>query len=122
MTYSCHSCNAVFESYLELALHISASKKGHKHGKVWAARYLIKNNLKRDLPQRNPMTEEEKEKRAENIKDSKIQLSGKFKAVQTYCPSCKSTGFQSLEVEYVRSPLAWRNRDSLVVMCSGCRK
>ena len=78
--------------------------------------------MKRDLPQRSPMTEEERENRSENLKDSRRQVSGREKIAQTFCPVCKSSSRQSLPVEHIESTEAWRNDKGLVVCCQGCRR
>jgi hypothetical protein len=119
---NCHSCGQSFENFGELALHIASSRKGHRQGKVWAAKYLV-GKVKRDMPQRSPMTEEERENRAANLEESRRQVSGREKIEQTVCPLCKSFSRQSLPVEYVGSLQAWRNDKGLVVVCcEGCRK
>ena len=64
MTVKCNSCGQPFEGYKELAFHISTSKKGHRKGKIWAAKYIHRNVVnKRDIKDggRIPLTEEQKQ-------------------------------------------------------------
>ena len=119
----CHACGQSFGDFRELALHIAASRKGHRQGKVWAAKYLLKNGVSRDLPQRTPMTDEERENRAANLKESRRVISGREKIAQTFCPVCKTSSRQALPVEYTESVEAWRDRNkTLVVCCEECRR
>jgi len=118
MTVSCHSCIATFADYKELALHISSSRKGHRSGKRWAAKYIAINMLSAEKRNgkkttRTPLTETEKE----NKLDSKRELSGKHETVVTICPQCKKGQRQLLPEEFTSSPLAWRIKDCLAVLC-----
>jgi len=117
----CRICNQDFEyDWHSLAKHISISKKGHRAGKKWAAKYLLqvnRLNAKRDLPQRVPLTEEQKEAR----RDLRREISGDTQRVLTLCPHCKSQAVSVLPVEYTQSPIAWRQNNNLVVLCEPCR-
>ncbi len=117
VTVSCHSCGAIFADYKELALHILSSRKEHRKGKKWASKYIMLRG-KRDKPdfQRTPLTEEQKESK----KEMKRELSGENKTGLVFCPHCKTNHQQSLPVEYVDSPTAWRIKKMLVILCSGC--
>lgn len=117
----CRVCNTNFEyDWHALAKHISTSKKGHRAGKKWAAKYLLqvnRLNAKRDLPQRVALTEEQKESRRE----LKRETSGETESVKTYCPMCKHGGQAILEAEYTQSGIAWKRNDRFVIMCNPCR-
>ena len=119
MTVLCHSCNLSFVDYKELALHISTSRKGHRQGKKWAAKYMMK---VRALDKRNngggrsPLTEDDKE----NKKNTRRELSGDNEHVATFCPHCRKKTKQVLPIEYTRSNEAWRLKDYLVVLCQNC--
>lgn len=123
MSVECHACHAWFEDYTELALHISSEKTGHRKGKKWAASLLLKVrqlDSKKDMKERTPLSEEDKENRRE-IQRS-VELSGAKYMVNTICPKCKSRHAETLEVEYVRSPLAWKTlQGTLIILCARCR-
>ena len=121
MTVSCHSCHESFADFKELALHISRSKKGHRKGKKWAAKYIMMNGLSSknrngDRPVRAALTKEQKV----NKEDTRRELSGDNEYANTICPHCKRGGRPLLPVEFVGSGVAWRIKDSLVVTCSIC--
>ncbi len=115
----CHSCKKPFADFKELALHIISSKKGHRHGKRWAAKYLLKVrqlDKRKELNGRTPMTEEQKE----NKRNLERELSGENEFVITYCPHCKSLKKQPMPIEFTQSGEAWREKDKLVVLCPSC--
>lgn len=121
MTVLCHSCNKTFEDYKELALHISANRKGHKKGRKWAAKYIMLNGLspKNRFEQRklgNPLTAEQRAIR----EDNKRILSSDNEYVNTICPKCKKGGRRLLPVEYTKSKTAWRIKSNLVILCQNC--
>jgi predicted restriction endonuclease len=66
--------------------------------------------------ERVALTEEQKEAK----QDCRATISGIRKMVETVCPKCKRKEHQSLPVEYVQSPLAWRQENRLVILCVGC--
>ena len=119
---SCRYCHTNFPDWHELALHVQTAGKSHRGSKKWAASVLTNvNNLnqKRDLPQRVPLTEEQKEAR----KDSKAELSGDIMRVLTQCPKCNKVDYQDLPVEFARSPRAWRaSNGTLFVTCLRCKR
>lgn len=115
----CHSCQKVFEDYKELALHIQSNKKGHRKGKKWAARYIMRVrqlDKKKELNGRVPMTEEQKENRRDNVRE----LSGETEQLLTICPHCKKGHRELLPVEFSQSRDAWQVKDRLVVLCPIC--
>lgn len=120
---NCNSCHQYFEDFKSLALHISCSKKGHKKGKKWAAKYLLINGLsaskKRDFKERTPLSDEEKEtKRSLGIK-----VSGRQNYERTQCPHCNQITSTLLPIEYISSSNAWRTiHGKLQILCSDCRK
>jgi len=124
MSESCHFCDESFESWHELALHISASRKGHQEGKKWAAKFLAGKPNRPDIKHiaENPdykETEFGKENRANAVK----VLSGDTEYANTHCPNCNHGSRQLLPVEYVQSNRAWRNTiGTLMVNCQNCRK
>lgn len=122
MVVECLSCHTTFSDYKELAKHIMASKKGHKQGRRWAAKYIsinslsFKNQRDNNFKGRVALADEQKETR-----DSlRVELSGAIKRVETYCPKCKQSSIQILPVEYANSEWAWRVGNSIVIMCQGC--
>jgi hypothetical protein len=116
----CHSCNKHFGDYRELALHISSSRKGHRKGKRWAAKYLMHvNALARDEllnRGRMPLTEGQKQSKRDAVR----QLSGQQESVLAICPHCKKGHGMMLPVEFSHSREAWRVGERLVVLCRGC--
>jgi len=115
----CLSCGQGFEDYHALALHIIASKKGHRKGKKWAAKYLsrhVLNKRKLELNGRVPLTVEQKA----NKEDSRRVLSGGQRVAETVCLRCHKSSRIVLEEEYVSSPQAWRIQGRLVKMCANC--
>ena len=119
---NCRYCHhAPFSDWHELALHITKEKKGHSRGKTWAAKVLTnvnQLNQKRDLPQRVPLTEEQKEAR----KESKQDLSGKERMVLTLCPKCNKVTSQVVPEEYAQSKRAWRaSNGTLFITCEKCK-
>lgn len=115
---TCHSCNQIFEGYKELALHISASKKGHRKGKRWAAKYLHKNRIMNDkqFHPPTPLTEAQKQNRRDMI----AHLSGVEEYVEAKCPNCKTKHKPILPIEFVESSFAWRINNLFVVLCPNC--
>ncbi len=117
---NCLSCNQSFPDYKELALHIQTTKKGHRKGKKWAAKYLMRVrqlNKKKELNGRIPLTEEQKEAKASIHRE----LSGENENVLTICPHCKKGHREVLPVEFSQSRDAWRVKDKLVVLCGSCQ-
>ena len=124
MSVTCNSCGDTFETYTELAVHIStSSKKTHKHGRIWAAKLILRTNQldkKKDFGNRVPLTEQEKENKREvsNI----VQLSGQKTYVNAKCPQCKRIHSETIEVEFARSQTAWKFKDFFMILCGGCRR
>jgi hypothetical protein len=119
MTVFCRSCDKSFEDYRELALHISSTKKGHRKGKRWAARYLmhVQALARKELnSSRSPLTEEEKKSK----RSIKRELSGGQEYALTICPFCKKGHREVLPVEFAQSREAWRIKNVLAVMCQSC--
>lgn len=119
MSVLCNSCHAIFEDYGELARHILASKKGHKRGKMWAAKYLNRHVINKRFFENNgcsPLTAED----TKNKQDTKRVLSGQQRSMETFCPKCKKINRAVLEAEYVANPLAWRIGGRLVKLCISC--
>ena len=114
----CHSCALEFDDYKALALHIIASKKGHRKGKIWAAKYMHRNalNAKKQDYGRTPLTEEQKD----NKEDSRRILSGDTKPVVVNCPKCRNNHRTVLEEEFAESPEAWKIKGLNAVMCPRC--
>ena len=97
MSDICNSCGEWFDDYTELARHIAGAKTGHKKGKKWAAKYLLRVNQlnsKKEYEDKIPLSEEDKQNRRELMN---IQLSGQKKMVNTMCPHCKK---ELTEVHY----------------------
>ncbi len=120
MTVSCNSCQKPFADFNELALHISSQKKGHRKGKKWAAKYLMRTRQLDKKKLNNGgigLTSEDRKNRETTIRE----LSGKNEMVIAHCPKCKTRKQQVLPVEYVSSSEAWHMGDKLVVICEGCR-
>jgi hypothetical protein len=118
---TCHACHSEFPDFKELAIHIMANKKGHRKGRMWAAKYIMINGLSPDKridrkTDHIALTAEQKEAK----KDCKGTISGIRKMVETVCPKCKRMEHQSLPVEYIGRPLAWRKDNRLVILCEGC--
>ena len=119
---SCRYCDHLpFPDWHELALHITQSKKGHSRGKKWAASVLTnvnQLNQKKDLPQRVPLTDEEKAAK----KDSRQELSGGMVTVLTLCPKCNKVTHQAVPVEFAQSKRAWRaTNGTLFILCIRCK-
>lgn len=123
----CHYCHhSPFADYTALAQHIIAEKRTHRKGRVWAAKFLTRQRqldqsatMKARRENRSPLTEQEKENRQTTF----VALSGEVSIQTTYCPRCRIRTRQSLALEYVKSPEAWRNRQGiLVVSCARCQK
>ena len=124
MSEICNSCGEWFDDYTELARHIAGAKTGHKKGKKWAAKYLLRVNQlnsKKEYEDKIPLSEEDKQNRRELMN---IQLSGQKKMVNTMCPHCKKAHAEALEVEYANSPFAWKSPQGsfIMVLCAGCRR
>jgi GTP cyclohydrolase FolE2 len=122
MTVQCRACGRDdFEDYTELAIHIQSSKKGHRKGKIWASKYLLRVNQlnqKKEYEQRVPLTEEEKE----NKRDTRRELSGQMEVVNTYCPRCKTRTRRQLEIEFTRGGQAWGIKNYYFVLCQLCAR
>lgn len=117
----CHSCNKGFANWDELALHILATKKGHRKGKKWAAKYMALNGLSAKAQgkyefDRTPLTEEDRA----NKEDTRMRLSGITQFETTTCPKCKDRHRISLEAEFATSPVAWRIGGNIAKICQGC--
>lgn len=116
---SCHSCFEKFPDYHALALHVSSEKKGHRKGKKWASKYLLRSSLtaKKELHGRTPLSEEDKESR----NNAHIELSGDVVYLNTKCPKCKRVYPRSIETEYANSKTAWRGDNGiLIITCMNC--
>lgn len=108
MAIKCFYCDATFDDYRELALHVSSAKKGHRRGKKWAAKYLLINKLspnKKHFEHRYTSPDADRDRR--NRESVIMELSGVTRLVATFCPACKSNSYQNLPVEYTDSPFAW---------------
>ncbi len=121
MSVECYYCPQSFAGFQALALHISQSRKGHRKGKKWAAKYLMLNSLSPDKrkPIRNngtPLTEEQRQAKRDTLR----QLSGKVVNTVTLCPKCKRRSNNSLPSEYVSNPSAWRAGNILIKLCINC--
>jgi len=115
----CLSCGCDFDSYQELAVHISASKIGHRRGKKWAAKYLSRHVInKRDNNFRGgtPLSVED----IKNKRDNRRVLSGEQKYTETICPQCRKPNRAVLEAEHATSPQAWRIGGRLARVCASC--
>jgi len=115
----CLSCGDDFESYQELALHISASKTGHRRGKKWAAKYLSRhviNKRQNNFSGGRSLSVED----IKNKSDNRRILSGEQIYTETICPKCRKPNRAVLEAEYAASPQAWRIDGRLAVVCVGC--
>ncbi len=114
----CLSCNKTCADFKELAIHIQSSKKGHRKGKRWAAKYILRVRSldKKKLNGRMSLTKEQKDNRKDTIRE----LSGKNEKVVTYCPRCKSPKGGLMPIEFTQSKVAWRIKDKLVVVCEIC--
>lgn len=117
----CHSCQQPFADFKALALHIASSKKGHRKGKMWAAKYLSNQralDMKTTMQNRNhtPLTQQEKDNKA----NAHRELSGKVVNTDTICPHCKRQGISQLPIEYAHSSEAWRAGKCLVKLCISC--
>ena len=122
MVIKCHSCQEVFKDYHSLALHISVSKKGHRKGRKWAAKFLAgkpnRPEIKRVVD--NP-DHENTEYGDENRANAVRHISGENEYTNTHCPNCNKGSRQLLPIEYVQSNMAWRNkRGVLMVACQLC--
>ena len=124
MTVLCNSCGKECEDYHELALHIMENKKGHQRGKKWASAFLLRTNrlnARKDLPQRAPMTDEEKESLRDARAETRRELSGKVSLAKVFCPQCKQVSVRALPVEFAQNNQAWRlPNGTLVVSCPAC--
>ena len=118
----CHICHEKFPDWDALALHIIAGKGRHRFSKTWAAARLTnvnQLNQKRDMPERVPLTEEQKAAR----KDSKQELSGHERMVLTLCPKCNKVTSQVVPEEYAQSKRAWRaTNGTLMILCQNCTR
>ena len=125
MAALCHYCHAICEDYNDLAKHIRDSKKGHARGKKWAAAYLLKVrilNKKKDKPEHDKKTPEQKEAHDRNKPLTVREMSGSLLDVVTICPQCKAVDTQKIPVEYARSKDAWRARNgTLIISCHRCQ-
>jgi hypothetical protein len=65
---------------------------------------------------RTALTEDEKQ----NKEDVHRVLSGEEKRVNTWCPKCKRIGVDSLPIEFVENPTAWRIAGKIVKFCINC--
>ncbi len=115
----CHSCSQPFADYRELAQHIASSKKGHKKGKRWAAKYLLNVSFlnRRENYGHSELTEADKENKREMVRI----LSGETTVVETLCPHCHRKSRQIIPIEYGESNKVWRNNGCLVVLCQSCK-
>ena len=122
MTVECHQCGDTFDTYTDLARHITVKK--HRKGRRWAAKLLLqvgRLDKKKDFDDRVPLSEEDKESRRE-LRDA-AQVSGEKIITNTKCPKCGNWHSQYIEVEYARSETAWRTeKGTLLILCGGCKK
>lgn len=108
----------------ELAQHIVDQKKTHRKSLRWASSFLLRVrqlNQKRDMPQRMPIPEEQREAIREAREALKMVLSGEMVSVMTVCPGCRGNSIQRVEIEFAQSPYAWRGQQGTLVMrCQSC--
>lgn len=116
---TCNSCHREFDDFHALALHITREKRGHQRGKKWASKYLLK-PIKSELPQRTPLTEEEKKSLDEAKDQCKRELSGITKVSQAFCLRCKRFYPRVVEIEYIHSEYALRRENTLLITCESC--
>ncbi len=114
----CRSCGQSFGDYKELAVHIASSKKGHRKGKLWAAKYLTRVNSldRKKLAEHKPLTEADKENKQSTIRE----LSGEVENVLAVCPHCHKGHREVLPVEFTQNLEAWREKNCVVVLCQSC--
>lgn len=115
----CNTCHQPFEDYKELAKHIIINKKTHKKGRLWASKFLSKQQLldkKRANTERIPLTEQDKENKLNTRRD----VSGETTTTLAICPKCNREHFYTFPIEYVQSPTAWKRNNSIVKLCSVC--
>lgn len=114
----CHSCGQSFPDFRELALHISGAKKGHRKGKAWASKYLLRSSLtaNHERRERIPISDEDREAKT----NTRMELSGEMSYVRVKCPKCKRVYPRTVEVEYVNSKLALRDNGVLMITCQNC--
>jgi len=115
----CLSCGKGFDDYHALALHISSSKKGHRKGKKWAARYIFMDVIYEKRKKQGGRVSLKPEQKA-NKENSRRVLSGGQRMVEIVCPYCHNSSRTVLEEEYVSSLQAWRIQGRLVKMCASC--
>lgn len=120
---NCRTCGKVCADFKELAKHILQFRKTHKAGLKWAKKFLsntdyLDRKVSMQSRSRIPLTEEQKD-----LKESlTLQLSGKYTLVKTICPNrkCRRQEFSELPIEYIESPLVWRENEILIKLCSNC--
>jgi hypothetical protein len=100
--------------YKELALHIASSKKSHRQGKRWAAKYLAGRPNRLELKRVVENSDHENtEFGDENRRNSVRILSGENEYINVLCPQCKKPHRELLPVEYIQSLNAWRKNNIL---------
>lgn len=112
----CKACGKHCEDFDELAKHIlGAPKSTHRHGRIWATRYIHRHLInKRDFKTNLvPPTD----KQMQNLEGIHRPLSGKQECVTTLCQTGRHTLRQYLPVEYIQSQNAHRIKGRLVVTC-----
>lgn len=120
----CEVCHITFPNWLGLALHVMASKAGHRKWKKWAAKVVARNTLRPEIPRRNPESpdHESTEYGEENRANAKRELSGDQKYANTVCPTCKKPSRSLIETEFINSEWAWRVNGRLFLTCPSCRR
>ena len=117
---TCNNCGKSYPDFAELAKHISANKKSHKRGRVWAANYLLKtrslNNKREQTGGKVKLTDEQKIHKLE----TRRELSGFIERTIATCCHCKRNHRVELEAEYTRSHDAWKLGERLVRLCGSC--
>jgi hypothetical protein len=123
MTEQCHSCKQNFADFRELAVHIMSTKKGHKKGRTWAAKFLAGNTLRIEL-KRAPVDpdHENTEYGDENRRNAVRELSGENEYANTICPHCKRVGRSLIEVEHINSEFAVKVNGRYFISCQSCTK
>lgn len=74
-------------------------------------------NQKKDLPQRLPLTEQQKE----NKKEMAREVSGQYREVIAICPGCKGQYKTSIELEHFENKEAWLIKGKPIIYCERCR-
>ena len=121
----CKTCGKNCEDFKALAQHIISNKSTH-HSQKWAASFVMnvqyldqKVSKQAKLSGRVPLTEQE----SQNKDDARREVSGIEKNLMVFCPCCNQTYPSKIPVEFIQSPIAWRNDNKLLMVnCVNCRR